>query len=99
MAGKVVAGVGGLKMMATMFRNPELHRAGGVTDEAGDEEGDNEDDNNNPNADQGGAAAGGSGSASDHSMSRGFNIANIPASLPNSDPSVMHWPHPHPPNY
>jgi len=96
--GKVIAGGDGVKVVCSLFKNPELHRAGGVILEA-DDGGD--DDNNNVNGN--GGDEGGDPGASSSGAAGGENVPDpMPLNLAQSDPSFMPWnqpSHPPPPNY
>lgn len=102
--GKVVAGGDGVKIVASLFKNPELHRAGGVLIEADD---DGDDDNNGNDGNGGGGGGGdpgagssGGGGGGNEDVS-GFNAPN-PMQMnlpPHADPNFMQWNHPRPPNY
>nr|XP_004513968.1 AT-hook motif nuclear-localized protein 19-like [Cicer arietinum] len=100
----VVAGGDGVKIVASLFKNPELHRAGGVLIEADD---DGDDDNNGNDGNGGGGGGGdpgagssGGGGGGNEDVS-GFNAPN-PMQMnlpPHADPNFMQWNHPRPPNY
>ncbi|CAK8565286.1 unnamed protein product [Lathyrus sativus] len=92
--GKVIAGGDGVKIVASLFKNPELHRAAGILLEADD---DVEDDDNNGDGNSNGGGdhgAGSSGGAAAENVS-GFNVPNPMTMNPqHSDPSFMPWNHP-----
>lgn len=106
--GKVIAGGDGVKVVCSLFKNPELHRAGGVILEA-DDVGDDDNNNVNGNGGSGGGDEGGDPGASSSGAGgggenvSGFNVPDpMPLNLAQSDPSFMPWnqpSHPRPPNY
>lgn len=95
--GKVIAGGDGVKIVASLFKNPELHRAAGILLEA-DDDGEDADDNNG-----GDPGAGSSGGTAAENVS-GFNVPNPMTMNPpsHSDTNFMQWnhpSHPRPPNF
>ncbi|XP_058782401.1 AT-hook motif nuclear-localized protein 28-like [Vicia villosa] len=91
--GKIIAGGNGVKIVASLFKNPELHRAAGILLEADDD--DFADDDNGGGNGGGDAGAGSSGAAAENVT--GFNVPP-----PHSDPNFMPWnhpSHPRPPNF
>ncbi|KAL5077761.1 hypothetical protein RYX36_016745 [Vicia faba] len=91
--GKVIAGGDGVKIVASLFKNPELHRATGILLEPDDDDVVNDDDN---------GGDGDPGAAADNVS--GFNIPNPMTMHPplHSDPNFMPWnhpSHPRPPNF
>lgn len=96
--GKIIAGGDGVKIVASLFKNPELHRAAGILLEADDDDA-ADDDNGVGDGDPG---AGSSAAAAQNVT--GFNVP-IPMTMnppPHSDPNFMPWnhpSHPRPPNF